>query len=147
MAPTSAWRASLLDKGLKVNAGNTKVMVGSSGGKMIVNSGKWPCGVCGKGVHVTSVHCTLCKKLFTSSEVGCMMTCRGWFQTTQPTSGRAVTAVTNCCANCVESSRPQHWGSDLPFYFGASRPWGPAGWLSLLLTKAGDVETNPGPIT
>ena len=27
-----------------------KVMVGSSGGKMIVNSGKWACGVCGKGV-------------------------------------------------------------------------------------------------
>ena len=30
------WRASLLDKGLKVNAGKSKVMVGSSGGKMIV---------------------------------------------------------------------------------------------------------------
>ena len=39
------WRASLLGKGLKVNAGQSKVMVGSSGGKMIVNSGKWPCGV------------------------------------------------------------------------------------------------------
>ena len=24
------------------------LMVSSSGGKMIVNSGKWPCGVCGK---------------------------------------------------------------------------------------------------
>ena len=35
------WRASLLDKGLKVNAGKSKVMVVSSGGKMIVNSGKW----------------------------------------------------------------------------------------------------------
>ena len=35
------WRASLPDKGLKVNAGKSKVMVGSSGGKMIVNSGKW----------------------------------------------------------------------------------------------------------
>ena len=42
------WRASLLDKGLKVNAGKSKVMDGSSGGKMIVNSGKWPCHVCGK---------------------------------------------------------------------------------------------------
>ena len=44
------WRASLLGNGLKVNARKSKVMVGSSGGKMIVNSGKWPCGVCGKGV-------------------------------------------------------------------------------------------------
>ena len=31
-----------------MNAGKSKVMVGNSGGKMIVNSGKWPCGVCGK---------------------------------------------------------------------------------------------------
>ena len=44
MAPTmeqlgrrvADWRASLLGKGLKVNAGKSKVMVGSSGGKMIV---------------------------------------------------------------------------------------------------------------
>ena len=49
MAPTmeqlgrrvADWRASLLGKGLKVTAGKSKVMVGSSGGKMIVNSGKW----------------------------------------------------------------------------------------------------------
>ena len=65
MAPTmeqlgrrvADWRASLLGKGLKVNAGKTKVMVGSSGGKIIINSGKWPCGVCGKGVQANcSVH-------------------------------------------------------------------------------------------
>ena len=31
--------------------------------------------------------------------------------------------------------------------FWACRPCGPAGWLALLLTKAGDVETNPGPTT
>ena len=36
-------------------------------------------------------------------------------QTTQPTSGGAVTAAKNCCANCVEPSRPQQWGPDLPF--------------------------------
>ena len=33
------WRATLLDNGVKVNVGKSKVMVGSSGGKMIVNSG------------------------------------------------------------------------------------------------------------
>ena len=38
------------------------MMVGSSGGKMIVNSGKWPCGVCRKGVQANSVQCTVCKK-------------------------------------------------------------------------------------
>ena len=36
-------------------------------------------------------------------------------QTTQPTSGGAVTADKNCCANCVEPSRPQQWGPDLLF--------------------------------
>ena len=56
------WRASLLGKGLKVNAGKSKVMVGSSDGKMNVNSGKWSCGVCGKGVQANSVQCTVCKK-------------------------------------------------------------------------------------
>ena len=63
MAPTmeqfgrrmAEWRDSLLDKGLEVNAGKSKVMVGSSGGKMIINSGKWPCGVFGKGVQANSV--------------------------------------------------------------------------------------------
>ena len=67
-------------------------------------------------------------------------------QTTQPTSGGAVTADSSCCANCVEPPRPQLWGPDLPFFGHASHAE-PAGWLALLLTKAGDVETNPGPTT
>ena len=67
-------------------------------------------------------------------------------QTAQPTSGGAVTADTNGCANCVVASRPQQWGHVLPIFL-ASRPCGPAGWLALLLIKDGDVETNPGPTT
>ena len=27
---------------------------------MIANSGKWPCGICGKGVQANSVICTVC---------------------------------------------------------------------------------------
>ena len=71
------------------------------------------------------------------------MTLIDWLQTTQPTSGGA---DTSCCANCVEPSCPQQWGPDLQFFW-ACRPCGPAGWLALLLTKAGDVETNQGPTT
>ena len=72
------WRASLLDKGLNVNAGKSKVMVGSSGGKTIVNPGKWSCGACGREVQANSVQCTVCKKNgFTSSAVVCVVTCRG----------------------------------------------------------------------
>ena len=51
----SEWRAGILDKGLKVNVGNTKVMVGSSGRK-------WSCGVREKGVQATTGHCTVCIK-------------------------------------------------------------------------------------
>ena len=63
----SEWRVSLLDKELKVNAGKSKVMVGISGGKMIVNSGKWPCG---KGVQTNFAQ--YAKSGFTS---GVVMTC------------------------------------------------------------------------
>ena len=63
MAPTmeqlgrrvTEWRASLRDKGLKVNEEKSKVMVGSRGGKMIVNPGKWPCGVCRNGFTIGAV--------------------------------------------------------------------------------------------
>ena len=88
MAPTmeqldrwvADWSACLLGKGLKGNAGKSeaKVVIGSSGGKMIVNSGKLPCGVCGKGVQANSVQCTVCKKKgFTNGAVVCVVTCRG----------------------------------------------------------------------
>ena len=45
-----------------MNTGKSKVMVGSSGRKMIVNSGKGPCGVCEKGLQANSVQCTVCIK-------------------------------------------------------------------------------------
>ena len=44
-----------------------------------------------------------------------LMSVMGPPPTTQPTSGGTVTAVTNCCANCVEPSFPQQWWPDLPF--------------------------------
>ena len=85
MAPTmeelgrrvTEWRASILEKGLKVNAVKSKVMVGSSGGKMIVNARNWPCGVCGKDVQANSGMWTVCKIGFTSGAVVCVVTCHG----------------------------------------------------------------------
>ena len=65
-------------------------------------------------------------------------------QTTQPTSGVAVTADTNCCVNCVETSRPNN-GGPIYLFLRESRSCGLAGWLALLLIKAVDVETNPVP--
>ena len=56
------WRVIILDKGMKLNSRKSKVMVGSSGWKMIVNSGKWSCAVCGELVQSNAVNCTVCQK-------------------------------------------------------------------------------------
>ena len=46
--------------------------------------------------------------------------------------------------NGINCSLPTGKWAQLPF-FGASRPLEPAEWLALLILKAGDVESNPGP--
>ena len=46
------------------------------------------------------------------------------------------------CKLC-RTSPPPAMGSRFTVFWAC----GPAGWLALLLTKAGDVETNPGPTT
>ena len=60
------------------------------------------------------------------------------------TRGGAVTAVwKTLCKLCQPIPLPA-MGVRLPFFW-PSRPCGRAGWLAMLLVKAGDVETNPGP--
>ena len=49
------------------------------------------------------------------------------------------------CKLC-RTSPPPAMGARFTVFL-ACRPCGPAGCLALLLTKAGDVETNPGPTT
>ena len=63
------------------------------------------------------------------------------FQTTQHTCG----GPGKPCANCIDLSLPQEWGTDDHLW--ASGPCGPAGWVAMLLIKVVDVETNPGPTT
>ena len=82
----------------------------------------------------------LCDVTFTADRsctlVGCgtsPMAISYWSQTTQPTRSGAVTAVwQTLCKLCRPLPPPA---------------MGPAGWLALLLVKAGDVETNPGSTT
>ena len=57
-----------------MNAGKSKVMVGSSGEKMIVNSGKWPCGV-GKECMPSLFSAPYVKSGLTSDAVVYMLTC------------------------------------------------------------------------
>ena len=55
--------ASVKEKGLRVNIGKTKVMNCRVGVGQVENSGKYPCGICRKGVGRNSARlCTSCRK-------------------------------------------------------------------------------------
>ena len=56
------WKDGMEQKGLKVNMGKTKVMNCRVRHGQAENSGKFPCGVCKKGVGRNSICCTNCKK-------------------------------------------------------------------------------------
>ena len=45
----------------------------------------------------------------------------------------------------IASTFPAHWKVDPAPVFLASQPLEPAEWLALLILKAGDIESNPGP--
>ena len=62
------WKSGLEAKGLRVNVGKTKVMCGV-GLQKVVDSRKYPCGVCGKGVDANSIKCTLSWNGYTSAVV------------------------------------------------------------------------------
>ena len=57
-----AWKECLTRKGLKVNEGKTKIMIGGSSAGVMSESGAHPCGVCGAGVGANSILCTGCRK-------------------------------------------------------------------------------------
>jgi hypothetical protein len=61
MEKVRKWKEGLEMKGLKVNVGKTKIMRCGVGTVQVEESGKWPCGVCGKGVG-NSILCTRCGK-------------------------------------------------------------------------------------
>ena len=54
------WKDALETRGLKVNISKTKVMVTGKECEEPLNSGRYPCGACGKGVRVNSFLCNEC---------------------------------------------------------------------------------------
>ena len=53
------WKTALERRGLKINLDKTKIMV--TGKESVpIRSGRYPCGVCGRGVGVNSVLCVSC---------------------------------------------------------------------------------------
>jgi hypothetical protein len=62
MVKLSMWREGMEAKGLRVNMGKTKVMRCHVGEGHREATGKYPCGVCAKGVGSNSIECTECRK-------------------------------------------------------------------------------------
>ena len=71
------WRPSLLDTGLKVTVGKSEVMVGGSGGEMIVTLESGPVVSVEKDYMQTLFSAQYVKNGFSSRAVVCMVTCRG----------------------------------------------------------------------
>ena len=57
----ATWKEKLESKGLRVNMGKTKIMISGPELNTLKDSGKFPCGVCRKGVGVNSIFCQGCQ--------------------------------------------------------------------------------------
>ena len=55
------WKEAMEKKGLRVNAGKTKVMICGTGLDLLQCSGEYPCAVCRTGVGNNSIYCNGCK--------------------------------------------------------------------------------------
>ena len=56
------WKSAMECRGLKVNIEKTKLLVSGGTCNTVVQTGRYPCGVCGRGVGVNSVLCGDCGK-------------------------------------------------------------------------------------
>ena len=55
------WKGAIEEKGLRVNAGKTKIMICGTGLDLLQSSGKFSCAVCCTGVGSNSIFCKGCK--------------------------------------------------------------------------------------
>ena len=55
------WKEAMEEKGLRVNAGKTKIMICGTGLDLLQSSGEFPCAVCRTGVGSNSIFCKVCK--------------------------------------------------------------------------------------
>ena len=55
------WKGAMEEKGLRVNAGKTKIIICGTGLDLMQSSGEFPCAVCRTGVGSKSIFCKGCK--------------------------------------------------------------------------------------
>ena len=97
------------------------------------------------GVHpiaiMSAVFCVICSLLmFVSDASGYHM-----MEVQKDTACTTLDRCRHLHKLCLHNPCPQKLRPDSVFW--ASRPSLPAAWMALLLTKAVDVESNPGPTT
>ena len=85
------WKEAMEKKGLRVNAGKTKVMIYGTGLDLLQSSGEYPCPICCTGVGNNSIYCNGCK-LWVHKK------CSGLQRLTSNPEYR--------CARCMENARP-----------------------------------------
>jgi len=56
------WKHFVDHRGMRVNMNKTKVMISGEWQQVTQKAIRWPCGVCGSGVHNNSIQYTSCKK-------------------------------------------------------------------------------------
>ena len=64
------WKEGIKRKGLRVNAGKTKIMICGIGLDILQSSGEFPCAICGTGVGRNSIQCSGCKHWVHKNAVG-----------------------------------------------------------------------------
>ena len=55
------WKEAMEERGLRVNAGKTKIMICGMGLDLLLSSGEFPCAIYGNGVGSNSIFCSNCK--------------------------------------------------------------------------------------
>ena len=55
------WKEAMEEKGLRVNAGKTKIMICGTGLDLLQSAGEFPCAVCRTGVGSNCIFCKGCK--------------------------------------------------------------------------------------
>ena len=85
------WKEAMEEKGLKVNARKTKIMICGTGLDLLQSSGEFPCAVCCTGVGSNSIFCKGCKHWV-------HMNCSGLKRFTEDPDYR--------CTRCQGTARP-----------------------------------------
>ena len=55
------WKEAMEEKGLRVNAGKTKIMICGTGLDLLQSSGEFPCAICRTEVASNNIFCNGCK--------------------------------------------------------------------------------------